>query len=42
MTSRQLVKCLVVALEMAGFETVHRLSALKHLASRLPDLMLVD
>ena len=36
---------LAVALEMAGFETVqaeNASSALEHLASRLPDLMLVD
>ena len=36
---------LAVALEMAGFETIqaeNASSALEHLASRLPDLMLVD
>ena len=36
---------LAVALEMAGFETIqaeNASSALEHLTSRLPDLMLVD
>ena len=41
-TIREMV---AVALEMAGFETIqaeNASSALEHLASRLPDLMLVD